>query len=165
MNLLLQKNRKKSDVFDAGTTMRFLTAYLAVSGENKVITGSDRMKQRPIGPLVDALREIGAEIVYLENDGYPPPLDQLSGVHDAKSCQIHDDDRCLERHTGPEQQAGHEVDIAFDPDIRLRKIVTKVEKKVQRWRQRNIVRERHSAQKETRSADNRRIEPHAFAAP
>lgn len=74
MQLLLQKKRKVSDVMDAGTTMRFLTAYLAVTGENKTITGSDRMKQRPIGPLVDALREIGSEIEYIEEEGYPPLL-------------------------------------------------------------------------------------------
>lgn len=74
MNLLLQKNRKESDVMDAGTTMRFLTAYFAVSGKNKTITGSPRMKERPIGPLVDSLRKIGSDIQYLENDGYPPLL-------------------------------------------------------------------------------------------
>ncbi|MEQ9404871.1 MAG: 3-phosphoshikimate 1-carboxyvinyltransferase [Cyclobacteriaceae bacterium] len=72
MNMLLQKNRITSDVIDAGTAMRFLTAWLAVTGRNKIITGSDRMKQRPIGPLVNALREIGAEIEYLESEGYPP---------------------------------------------------------------------------------------------
>lgn len=72
MQLLVSKKRAISDVMDAGTTMRFLTAYLAVTGENKVITGSDRMKQRPIGPLVDALREIGSEIAYEEEEGYPP---------------------------------------------------------------------------------------------
>ncbi len=57
---------------DAGTTMRFLTAYFAVSGKNKIITGTPRMKERPIGILVDALRKIGAEIDYLEKEGFPP---------------------------------------------------------------------------------------------
>ncbi len=60
------------DVKDAGTTMRFLTAYLALKGGDVIITGTDRMKQRPIGPLVNALRELGASIDYVEEDGYPP---------------------------------------------------------------------------------------------
>lgn len=60
------------DVEDAGTTMRFLTAYSAITGKNKVITGTGRMKQRPIGILVDALRKLGAEIEYLEKEGFPP---------------------------------------------------------------------------------------------
>lgn len=72
MNVLLQKNRRLWDVIDAGTTMRFLTAYLAIGDKERTITGSDRMKKRPIGPLVDALNEIGANIEYLEKKGYPP---------------------------------------------------------------------------------------------
>ncbi len=56
----------------AGTAMRFLTAYYTLQPEEVVLTGSARMKQRPIGVLVDALRELGAEIDYVENDGYPP---------------------------------------------------------------------------------------------
>ncbi len=72
MNLLLQKNRRIWDVIDAGTTMRFLTAYLAIGQKECTITGSDRMKERPIGLLVDSLKEIGADIEYLEKKGYPP---------------------------------------------------------------------------------------------
>ncbi|HEY5919155.1 MAG TPA: 3-phosphoshikimate 1-carboxyvinyltransferase [Chryseolinea sp.] len=60
------------DVEDAGTTMRFLTAYFSVTGQHKVMTGTERMKERPIGILVNALRTLGAEIDYLERDGYPP---------------------------------------------------------------------------------------------
>ena len=60
------------DVKDAGTTMRFLTAYLAVTGTGQIITGTDRMKKRPIGPLVDALRTIGATIDYEGEEGFPP---------------------------------------------------------------------------------------------
>lgn len=60
------------DVEDAGTTMRFLTAYFAVTDQPKTLTGTARMKERPIGILVDALRTLGAEIEYLEKDGYPP---------------------------------------------------------------------------------------------
>ena len=68
----LASQEKIIDVKDAGTTMRFLTAFFAVTGENKVLTGTDRMKERPIGLLVDALRKIGAEIGYLEKEGFPP---------------------------------------------------------------------------------------------
>ena len=61
------------DVHHAGTTMRFLTAYFAVKeGTDIVLTGSDRMKERPIKILVDALRTLGSEIIYLENEGFPP---------------------------------------------------------------------------------------------
>ncbi len=61
------------DIGAAGTAMRFLTALLAVEeGSEHFITGSARMKQRPIKILVDALRSIGAEIDYLENEGFPP---------------------------------------------------------------------------------------------
>jgi 3-phosphoshikimate 1-carboxyvinyltransferase len=60
------------NVGPAGTAMRFLTAYLTLQNSDIVLTGSERMKQRPIGILVDALREIGASIEYLEKIGYPP---------------------------------------------------------------------------------------------
>lgn len=60
------------DVMDAGTTMRFLTAYFATSGKNKIMTGTARMKERPIGLLVDALRKLGVDIDYLEKEGFPP---------------------------------------------------------------------------------------------
>ncbi len=56
----------------AGTSMRFLTAYLAQKEGIWTITGSERMKNRPISILVDALRELGADIEYLEKEGYPP---------------------------------------------------------------------------------------------
>ena len=59
------------DVEDAGTTMRFLTAYFSVTHQQKILTGTDRMKERPIGILVDALRLLGVEIDYLEKEGYP----------------------------------------------------------------------------------------------
>lgn len=61
------------DVHHAGTAMRFLTAYFATQENRAVIlTGSQRMKERPIKILVDALREFGAKIQYLENEGFPP---------------------------------------------------------------------------------------------
>lgn len=56
----------------AGTAMRFLTAYFTLQQEEVILTGSERMKQRPIGILVDALRKLGAEISYVENEGFPP---------------------------------------------------------------------------------------------
>ena len=60
------------DIMAAGTAMRFLTAYLSVTPGTRVITGTQRMQQRPILVLVNALRELGAEIEYIVNDGYPP---------------------------------------------------------------------------------------------
>jgi len=61
------------NVHHAGTAMRFLTAYFATkSGREVVLTGSDRMKQRPIKILVDALNNLGADISYLETEGLPP---------------------------------------------------------------------------------------------
>jgi len=56
----------------AGTAMRFLTAYFTLQDEEVILTGSERMKQRPIGILVEALRKLGAEIEYVENEGFPP---------------------------------------------------------------------------------------------
>lgn len=61
------------NVHHAGTAMRFLTAYFAVCQEQTVVLeGSERMHNRPIGILVDALRSLGAQITYLEKEGYPP---------------------------------------------------------------------------------------------
>ena len=60
------------DIGAAGTAMRFLTAFLAVSEGVFVLTGTERMKQRPIGVLVKALRQLGAEIDYLGEMGFPP---------------------------------------------------------------------------------------------
>jgi len=60
------------DIGAAGTTMRFLTAYFATKSGTRILTGTDRMKKRPIKILVNALRELGADIEYLEEEGYPP---------------------------------------------------------------------------------------------
>lgn len=65
-------NSEIIDIGPAGTAMRFLTAYFAIGDEEVILTGSERMKQRPIGILVEALRELGAEIDYVENEGFPP---------------------------------------------------------------------------------------------
>lgn len=74
IKLLSDMNNPVWDVLDAGTTMRFLTAYSAVSGLEREMTGTTRMKERPIKLLVDALRELGASIEYKEKEGYPPLL-------------------------------------------------------------------------------------------
>lgn len=71
---LLQSPEAIADVLDAGTTMRFLTAYFAVTGQHKTMTGTPRMCERPIGILVDALRTLGADISYQQKEGYPPTL-------------------------------------------------------------------------------------------
>jgi 3-phosphoshikimate 1-carboxyvinyltransferase len=60
------------DIGHAGTAMRFLTAWLSLKDGEWTLTGSERMKQRPIKVLVDALTQLGANIQYLENEGYPP---------------------------------------------------------------------------------------------
>ena len=73
MKKALESTEDVIDVHHAGTAMRFLTAYFSVQENREVIlTGSTRMKERPIGILVDALRELGANIQYLENEGFPP---------------------------------------------------------------------------------------------
>ncbi len=60
------------DIGAAGTAMRFLTAYLATVPGERTLTGTERMRQRPISPLVDALRFLGADIAYEGEEGYPP---------------------------------------------------------------------------------------------
>ena len=60
------------DVGHAGTAFRFLTSFLSITNGAWVLTGSDRMKKRPISPLVDALRYLGADIEYTESEGFPP---------------------------------------------------------------------------------------------
>ncbi len=83
---LLKKNPPVYDVLDAGTTMRFLTAYAAITNQNKVMTGTPRMCERPIGILVDALRTVGAEIHYLGVEGYPPMA--VHGLSEQKSDKV-----------------------------------------------------------------------------
>jgi 3-phosphoshikimate 1-carboxyvinyltransferase len=69
---LLATDARTLDAGAAGTTFRFMTAFLAAQGRDRILTGSERMKQRPVGPLVEALRHMGADIQYLEKEGYPP---------------------------------------------------------------------------------------------
>lgn len=68
-------NHESGEVYDvkhAGTAMRFLTAFFAMQDGIQILTGSQRLKQRPIGVLVDALIKLGANIDYLEREGHPP---------------------------------------------------------------------------------------------
>ncbi|MCO6477366.1 MAG: 3-phosphoshikimate 1-carboxyvinyltransferase [Phaeodactylibacter sp.] len=69
---LLNSREAVRDAGPAGTTFRFMTAFLAGQPGEQTLTGTERMKQRPIGLLVDALRQLGADITYLEKEGYPP---------------------------------------------------------------------------------------------
>ena len=69
----IESNKKEINVGHAGTAMRFLTAYFSsITKKSKVLTGSDRMRQRPISILVDALKDMGCDIEYLEKRGFPP---------------------------------------------------------------------------------------------
>ena len=68
----LTEGKETIDIMAAGTAMRFLTAYLSVTPGERTITGTARMQQRPIQILVNALRELGAEIEYTRNEGSPP---------------------------------------------------------------------------------------------
>jgi len=73
MRKALSSSAKTIDIHHAGTAMRFLTAYYAAQeGSEVLLTGSERMQERPIGILVDALRSLGAEIKYEKNEGFPP---------------------------------------------------------------------------------------------
>ena len=69
---LKSQPHEEIDIMAAGTAMRFLTAYLSVTPGSRIITGTQRMQQRPIAILVNALRELGAHIEYVANEGYPP---------------------------------------------------------------------------------------------
>lgn len=68
----LNSHTEVIDILAAGTAMRFLTAYLSVTPGTRIITGTQRMQQRPISLLVDALRALGAQIDYVDNTGFPP---------------------------------------------------------------------------------------------
>lgn len=68
----LGEENETIDIKAAGTAMRFLTAYLSVTPGKRLLTGTSRMQQRPIQILVNALRELGAEIEYAGNEGFPP---------------------------------------------------------------------------------------------
>ena len=73
IRLLGERREARIDLGNCGTAMRFLTAYCAqLEGQTTILDGVERMRHRPIGQLVDALREIGADIEYLGEEGFPP---------------------------------------------------------------------------------------------
>lgn len=72
MRLLAHQDELVADVSESGTSMRFLAAYYAATGQSKILTGGPRMCQRPISPLVEALRALGAHISYRRQEGFPP---------------------------------------------------------------------------------------------
>ena len=86
MQKLLRSDESVLNVMDAGTTMRFLTAYYSISGQQKLLTGTERMKERPIAPLVKALQLIGANLQYTEKEGFPPV--QIQGFGGQKSKEV-----------------------------------------------------------------------------
>lgn len=69
---ILQENPMEVNVEDAGTAMRFLLAYFALKGEERILRGTERMQQRPLAPLIQALRQLGADIQCLEREGFAP---------------------------------------------------------------------------------------------
>ncbi len=68
----LSEDKEWVDIKAAGTAMRFLTAYFSIQEGRHILTGTERMRNRPIKILVEALRSLGAQIEYLEKDGFPP---------------------------------------------------------------------------------------------
>jgi 3-phosphoshikimate 1-carboxyvinyltransferase len=88
---LINATDKVIDVEDAGTTMRFLTAYFSITKQQKVLTGTARMKERPIAILVNALRKLGAEIEYLEKEGFPPHEIKKFGEQKSNDLRIRGD--------------------------------------------------------------------------
>ena len=73
IRLLGERREARIDLGNCGTAMRFLTAYCAqLEGQTTILDGVERMRHRPIGQLVDALREIGADIEYVGEEGFPP---------------------------------------------------------------------------------------------
>src|SRR5690606_4932226 len=71
------------DIGPAGTAMRFLSAFLPLNKGEFILTGSERMKQRPIGILTDAMKTLGAHIDFIENEGFPPL--KISGPFEQKT--------------------------------------------------------------------------------
>lgn len=69
---ILAADEPLANVLDAGTSMRFLTAYYCAANRHKIVTGTERMNQRPIAPLVNALSEMGFDVRYKEKDEFPP---------------------------------------------------------------------------------------------
>lgn len=83
----LTQDSPVADIMAAGTAMRFLTAYFAATTQTgKTITGTERMQQRPIQILVNALRHLGADIAYAKNEGFPPLIIRGKELTQSKVC-------------------------------------------------------------------------------
>jgi 3-phosphoshikimate 1-carboxyvinyltransferase len=88
VRLLKNQNELILDTGDAGTTYRFLTAYLALKNGKHFLTGSKRMMERPIAGLVSALRNLGANINYIGKEGYPPLSINTPEFHHIKRPEL-----------------------------------------------------------------------------
>lgn len=86
-NLLNKLEEPLLDAGEAGTAYRFLTAFLAVKGNDKILMGNKRMCERPIGVLADALNDLGANIQYIGKSGYPPLHIKVKSLSDW-GCRI-----------------------------------------------------------------------------
>ncbi|MBL4657679.1 MAG: 3-phosphoshikimate 1-carboxyvinyltransferase [Flavobacteriales bacterium] len=84
LEALLASTEETLDCGHAGTAMRFLTAYLSTLNRTAVLTGSDRMLQRPIGVLAESLKQMGVDITYLGETGYPPLQIKGGGIEKAE---------------------------------------------------------------------------------
>lgn len=87
LDALLNRDEREINCNNAGTVFRFLTAYYAVKSNGVVLTGAKRMHNRPIGGLVNALKHLGANISYTNQDGFPP-LNISEGNLDGSSVTI-----------------------------------------------------------------------------
>ncbi|NTD99201.1 3-phosphoshikimate 1-carboxyvinyltransferase [Agrobacterium tumefaciens] len=83
---LKNEDSRLVDVGPAGTAMRFLSAYLSAKNGNFLLTGTERMKKRPIGILAEALKTLGADISYAESDGFPPL--SINGPLNQKTAEV-----------------------------------------------------------------------------
>jgi 3-phosphoshikimate 1-carboxyvinyltransferase len=83
---LLASSEKELNVLDAGTVMRFMTAFLCLSSEERILTGTERMLKRPIGVLVDALNQLGSQITYDGVESYPPL--RIKGMENQKTNKL-----------------------------------------------------------------------------
>lgn len=72
LHKILDKNPRRVDVKDSGTALRFLMAYFCITNKNRIISGSERLHERPVGKLAEALRQLGFRINYLRRENYPP---------------------------------------------------------------------------------------------
>ncbi|EJX05656.1 prephenate dehydrogenase/3-phosphoshikimate 1-carboxyvinyltransferase [gut metagenome] len=99
----LTESKDTIDIQAAGTAMRFLTAYFSIMPGQRTLTGTSRMQQRPIKLLVDALRQLGADIVYTNREGFPP-LHIRGKEQKNREQKINKEKNCGEKAGEPEKQ-------------------------------------------------------------